>query len=146
MNKQIIFPEGCIIQRNIKTIHFVIIALFVLFANNALAESKDANPYQGIISGQWSGNIQGAFMSGTFSMKIAADGALSGSCSEASLILGSKPVAIAGNVSSDGNLKAESEGGITAWKWDGKLAVSGGRISGSGLFTGSGSNGNWYTE
>jgi len=122
-----------------------VVFIFAFFFGVALADNGNSSAYEGTISGEWSGDIQGHFVSGTFLMKIAADGTVSGSVDASGSILGSEPAAIKGKVNPDGNIRAKSFA-LSEWSWEGKITKVGGRLEGGGLIKGSGISGTWSSK
>jgi hypothetical protein len=124
----------------------IIILLVISFSNVAIADGGSTAVYKGTLSGEWGGDLMGAYVGGTFSMSISADGTVSGSFSASGSASGSKPVTISGTVSADGYISAKSSNALSEWEWIGKLSISDGRLSGSGSFKGSGIIGSWSSK
>jgi len=128
----------------------LIIILLVLFSNAVVApfqgaagagaetKNKNASAYQGTLSGEWHGDVHGISVRGTFSISIAADGTASGSFS------GLESGTISGTVSGNGYINAKGSAGFS--DWNGQLNSSGGRLSGSGSWTGYGGGGLWSSN
>ncbi len=95
-----------------------------------------ANPFQGSISGSWSGTCEGFPVSGGFSMTINAVGQVSGSYS------GSESGSISGTVDASGNMSGSGSAGANSWT--GHFTKSGTSLSGSGSWSGgAGCGGPW---
>jgi hypothetical protein len=134
----------------IKHLFKLVIILLVLFSNVVVANSqgaadagaatknKNASAYQGTLSGEWHGDVYGVSVRGTFSISIAADGTVSGSFS------GFESGTISGTLSSSGYINAKGSAGFS--DWSGQLNSSGGRLSGSGSWTGYGGGGLWSSN
>lgn len=91
---------------------------------------KPSNPFQGTITGGWSGLCYGAVtVSGSFSLVIAADGSVSGTYS------GDAAGTIVGQVSSSGAYTAGSGGGSGGASWTGTFSKSGTTLSASGQWS-----------
>ena len=110
MNKQGI--ENRFRLMKIKQLFKLVIILLVLFSNavvansqgaagaGAVTQNKNASAYQSTLSGEWSGDVMGVSVTGTFSVSISADGTVSGSFS------GFESGTIHGTVSAGGNIFA----------------------------------------
>ena len=134
----------------IKQLFKLVIIILVLFSNvvvansqgaagtGAVTKNKNASAYQGTFSGDWHGDVMGVSVRGTFSISIAADGTVSGSFS------GFESGTISGTVSGSGNISAKGSAGFS--DWSGQLNSSGGRLSGSGSWTGYGGGGLWSSN
>jgi hypothetical protein len=134
----------------IKHLFKLVIILLVLFSNvvvansqgaagaGAVTKNKNASAYQGTLSGEWSGDVMGVSVRGTFSISIAADGTVSGSFS------GFESGTISGTVSGSGEINAKGSAGFS--DWSGQLSVVEGRLSGSGTWTGYGGTGLWNSN
>jgi hypothetical protein len=116
----------------------VIILFVISFCNVAIADSGSVSVYQGILSGDWHGEVMGVPVRGTFSISIAADGTLSGSFS------GYESGTISGMVSSSGNINAKGSAGISEWR--GQINFSEGYLSGNGTWKGYGGGGSWSSN
>ncbi len=129
------------ISRLIKNIYMII--LFVLLINNyALAASPNspgasriASAYQGTLAGDWSGEVMGNAINGTFTIKIAADGTVLGTFS------GITSGTISGNINASGEINAKGSAGFS--EWSGQVKSTDGHLSGSGTWTGYGGSGSW---
>jgi hypothetical protein len=116
----------------------IIILLVISFSNIAIADGGSAVVYKGTMSGEWSGDVMGVSISGTFSISISADGTVSGSFS------GVESGTISGTVSAGGTISAKGSAGFS--EWIGKLNISEGRLSGSGSWKGYGGGGLWSSK
>jgi hypothetical protein len=119
-------------------IKFIIILLVISFCNVAIAGGESVAGYKGTLTGEWSGEVMGVGVSGTFSISISADGTVSGSFS------GFESGTISGTVSASGDINAKGSAGFS--EWIGKLNISNGRLSGSGSWKGYGGEGLWRSK
>jgi hypothetical protein len=134
----------------IKQLFKLVIILLVLFSNavvtnsqgvagaGVVTQNKNASAYQGTLSGEWSGDVYGVSVRGTFSISIAVDGTVSGFFS------GFESGTISGTVSGSGYINAKGSAGFS--DWSGQLNYSGGRLSGSGTWIGYGGTGLWSSN
>ncbi|MDE3246150.1 MAG: hypothetical protein KGN80_08690, partial [Acidobacteriota bacterium] len=96
------------------------------------------NPYQGTITGGWSGLCYSAVtVSGTFTLVIAADGSVTGTYS------GDAAGTIVGQVSTSGTYTAGSGGGSGGTSWTGTFTKSGTTLSASGQWSSPDCGGGW---
>ena len=116
----------------------IIILLVISFSNVAMADGGSAAVYKGTLSGEWSGEVMGVDVNGTFSINISDDGTVSGTFS------GLQSGTITGTVSDSGEINAKGSAGFS--EWIGKLSISDGRLSGSGSWKGYGGDGLWNSN
>jgi hypothetical protein len=100
-----------------------------------VAASEIVSAYQGTLSGDWSGEISGYYVSGSFTINISAGGTVEGSYS------GTQSDSISGSVTDSGNFNAQGSAGLC--NWGGQIKSLEGRLSGSGTWTGYGGGGSW---
>lgn len=99
-----------------------------------------SNPFRGSLSGRWSGtcpSFGGASVSGSFTMNIDSNGAVTGAYS------GSQSGSINGNVSSSGTFFAGGGGAGGGVSWTGNFSLNGTTLRGSGLWSDPDCNGAW---
>jgi len=109
------------------------------FSNVAVADGGSAAVYKGTLTGEWSGEVKGVYVSGTFSMSISADGVVSGL-----YYSGFESDTISGTVCASGDFNAKSSSGLM--EWSGKINISDGRLSGSGSWKRDGGGGLWNSK
>lgn len=104
----------------------------------ALTEESRANesgpvpidsPFEGQLSGTWSGTCDDENMRGAFSMGVSSSGSVSGSYS------GDDSGPISGTVSNNGNLAATGSGTAGECTWSGSFRRSNSSLSGNGSWT-----------
>ncbi len=100
-----------------------------------MTASGSVSTYQGTLAGEWRGEINGFYVSGSFAVNISADGTVEGSYS------GTQSDSISGSVTDGGNLNAQGSAGLC--NWNGRIKSMDGRLSGSGTWTGYGGGGSW---
>ena len=134
-------------MKNKYLIKYIIILFALSISNNAIAGSPSttgsvkvatseiASAYQGTLSGEWSGEIQEFYASGSFTVNISADGTVEGSYS------GTQSDSISGSVTDSGNFNAQGSTGLC--NWSGQIKSSEGSLSGSGTWTGYDGGGSW---
>jgi hypothetical protein len=126
------------LMRSKHLIKSIIILLFISFSNVAAADDGSVAVYKGTLSGEWKGEVMSIFLSGTFSIRISAEGVVSGSFS------GFESGTISGTVSASGDINAKGSAGFS--EWIGKLNIADGRLSGSGSWKGYGGDGLWRSN
>jgi len=114
------------------------IILFLLYAAIASAENENFSVYKGNLLGEWSGEVSGMPVNGTFSVSISDDGKVAGSFS------GFEEGTISGTVSASGEIIAQGSAGLG--EWIGKIRASNGVLSGSGSWKGYGGGGTWSSK
>jgi hypothetical protein len=135
------------LMKNKYLIQYIIILFVLSIGNDAIASSPGttgarkvassgiAASYQGTLSGEWRGEINGFYVSGSFTINISADGTVEGSYS------GTQSDSISGSVTDSGNFNAQGSAGLCSWS--GQIKSSEGGLSGSGTWKGYGGGGSW---
>jgi hypothetical protein len=121
-----------------------IILLIISFSSFIFADSqittkdKGTEAYKGTLTGEWSGEVMGAAVSGTFTVDISSAGKVTGTYS------GFQSGTITGTISTTGQINAKGSAGIS--EWDGQLKSSNSRLSGTGTWTGYNVTGSWKSN
>ena len=140
MDKQKLYTKMHIPSGYGKLFQFVVILLFVFSASIAAADGTNVSAYKGTFSGEWSGDVMGVHMAGTFTLTVSEDGMVSGSYA----IGGIQSGTISGKISTSGDFNAKGSADLTEWR--GKINISDGLLSGSGYWKRDGGGGSWSSK